>query len=336
MVVRELRVVLFACAVACIHGAGCSAESVGGSGTARSGASGGIAGFGGYAGTGAGVPGAGASGAGAASPFGNSASQPTMVVGMPSKCKQPTIVFVVDGSGSMCAPFGNATRWTAVRSVLLDRSQGLLYKLQDRGDFGVLIYDGGIDLTAAGMVTMSPGASPNPMCAGAATLFRAGNPQCPQMVEVAPGRNKAMAIDMAFPQRELGGSTPTDKVMKHEVDTLIAARDPNADPMLHPQFIILATDGQPNDICAGGMGGDGTLQQQNVIAEVDRAAAAGITTYVISMAGGDAALEAHLMVVAQHGDPTNMAAVPFNPMNPQDLLTALTTLLGTAFGCNVS
>src|SRR5690349_175235 len=33
----------------------------------------------------------------------------------------PTVVFVIDGSGSMCAPFGNgATRWSALRSALLD------------------------------------------------------------------------------------------------------------------------------------------------------------------------------------------------------------------------
>jgi hypothetical protein len=259
-----------------------------------------------------------------------------MVVGGPVmdlKCKEPVVVFVVDGSGSMCAPFGNATRWTALRTALVDKTQGLIYKLQDRGDFGVLIYDGGIDFMVASMAT---NASPSPMCAGTATLRRAMNTMCPQLVEVTPGRGKAGAIDTAFPQMELGGSTPTDKAMNYEIDKLIAARDPNADPTLHPQFIILATDGAPNDICAGGMGGDGTAQQTAVIAAVDRAVAAGITTFVISMAGGDMMLETHLAVVAQHGDPGNPGAHSFSPMNSQDLVMTLSTLLGSAFGCNIN
>jgi hypothetical protein len=284
---------------------------------------------------GVGINGAPGTGTTAAGPFGNSTIQPSATIGMgqpPQVCKEPQVVFVVDGSGSMCEMFGGATRWTAVRSALLDKAQGLIYKLQDRGDFGLLIYDGGIDFMVAGMATST---SPNPMCAGAATFRRAMNTQCPQLIEVAPGRNKAGAIDMAFPQMELGGSTPTDKAMNHEVDQMIAARDPNADPTLHPQFIILATDGQPNDICTGGMGGDGTLQQMAVIAAVDRAAAAGITTFVISLAGGDMGLEAHLTLVAQHGDPGNPMAHTFSPTNPADLVMALTTLLGSAFGCHI-
>ncbi|HXH28008.1 MAG TPA: hypothetical protein VNL37_03120, partial [Candidatus Polarisedimenticolia bacterium] len=93
--------------------------------------------------------------------------------------------------------------------------------------------------------------------------------------------------------------------------------------------------GQPNDICVGGLGGDGTAQQQGVIAAVDRAAQAGIRTYVISLAGGDAALEAHLTMVAQHGDPTNPMARTYTPMTPDDLLATMKILLGNALGCAV-
>jgi hypothetical protein len=280
----------------------------------------------------AGMPGAGAA-TGATSPFGNSMYQPTMVIGMKTQCKEPTVEFVIDGSGSMCEMFGGATRWTALRSALIDRQQGLIYKLQDRGDFGMLIYDGGIDQTASMMSTMT---GPMQTCISPSTFMRLGDTTCPKLVEVAPARNNASMMDTMYPQRELGGSTPTDKAMNYEIDKLIAARGPNYDPMLHPQFIILATDGQPNDICMGGMGGDGMLQQANVIAAVDRAWAAGITTYVISMAGGDAGLEAHLTTVAQHGNPADPMAHSFSPMNPADLVMTLTMLLGAAFGCSVA
>jgi hypothetical protein len=294
------------------------------------------------AGPGTGAPGGGpgtgsvAGGAGS-NGFGNSTTKP-MIVGDPNapvtKCKSPTIAFVIDGSGSMCAPFGGSTRWQAVRTALIDPKQGLITRLADRGNFGALFYDGTIDLMLA-LSAMPAGGAMNPTCAGGATLRRTMGGMCPQLVEVAPARNNAANISQKFPQMELGGSTPTDKAMNHQVDALIAAQVPPWDPVNEPQFIILATDGQPNDICTGGMGGDGTAQQAAVIAAVDRAAQAGIITFVISLAGGDAGLEMHLSTVALHGDPANPAAHSFSPMNPADLTMTLTTLLGNAFGCNV-
>ena len=51
----------------------------------------------------------------------------------------PTVVFVIDGSGSMCAPFGNGgTRWQSLRRALLYPMSGLIYRLQDAVRFGRL------------------------------------------------------------------------------------------------------------------------------------------------------------------------------------------------------
>jgi hypothetical protein len=158
--------------------------------------------------------------------------------------------------------------------------------------------------------------------------------ECMQLIEVPPAKGNAGAISDAFPDTELGGSTPTDRAMKQVVDQLIMAQ-PGLDLTMYPQFIVLATDGQPNDICVGGMGGDGLAQQANVIAEVTRAATANIKTYVISLAGGDMALEAHLAQVALAGNPTDPAAHPFSPANPQELVDALVVVLGQALNCNV-
>ena len=77
------------------------------------------------------------------------------------------------------------------------------------------------------------------------------------------------------------------------------------------------------------------MQQQGVIAAVDRAAQNNITTFVISLAGNDPNLQAHLDQVAMHGDPLNPMAQTFNPMSPQDLVNALAAIVGGAVGCDI-
>jgi hypothetical protein len=247
-----------------------------------------------------------------------------------SDCLEPTVAFVIDGSGSMCETFGSGTRWSELRKILMDPMSGLIYRYENQVDFSLMLYDGTIDFTALGMATNS---TPSPACAGGRSLMR-NMGDCPQLVQVPATRTNARAIDMMYPAQELGGSTPTDKALNVAVDQMIMA-NPGADPALHPKFIILATDGQPNDICVGGLGGDGTAQQAGVIAAADRAAQAGIRTYVISLAGGDPALEAHLTMVAMHGDPTNPGARSYSPMAPDDLLATMKVLLGNALGCLV-
>jgi hypothetical protein len=243
-----------------------------------------------------------------------------------SSCLEAVVLFVVDGSGSMCDVFGTATRWTALRTALLAPMTGLIPRLEGEAQFGLMIYDGSIDPTAAGMATMG---SPSPMCAGFGGL---GNMQCPRYSRVAPKFMNAGPINQAFPQKEPGGSTPTHKAMNDAVTQMMMSAA-GKDPASNPHFIILATDGQPNDICMGGVGGDGSAQKLEVIAAADRAAAAGIRTFVISLAGMDAGLEAHLAEVAKHGDPRNPAAHTFSPATPEDLQMALKMVLGAALGC---
>ena len=240
-------------------------------------------------------------------------------------CRNATIAFVIDGSGSMCEPFGNSTRWSELRTALLAKDVGLMYRLNGLASQGLYIYDGGIDFQLA-LQQMNTG--PMATCMGGGGMRR-GATGCPQLVEVKPAGGNAAMIDAMYPAVELGGSTPTDKAMNHVVDQLLAVKGRSA---TDPQFILLATDGQPNDICMGGMGGDGTAQQKNVIAAADRAAAMGITTFVVSLAT-DPALQMHLDEVARHGDPKDPAAHAYTPTNTADLVNTLTKLLGTAVGC---
>lgn len=266
-------------------------------------------------------------------PLGGSGGEQCAEAMVNTSTSTPTILFVVDGSGSMCEQFGGSTRWQALRSALLDQAQGLVYRMQSQVVFGAMLYDGTIDLLLA---ATSLGGSPTPACSGMYTEMKATG-ECPGLIQVAPALDNAAAIDMAFPATELGGSTPTDRAMKSAVDLMLGMRSTNPDVVNNPLYIILATDGQPNDICTGGVsaGGDGSAQKAGVITEVDRAAAADITTFVISLAGNDANLQAHLEEVADHGDPTNPDAHTFSPTSPEDLANTLAVLVGGAIGCEV-
>jgi Mg-chelatase subunit ChlD len=246
----------------------------------------------------------------------------------------PTIVFVIDGSGSMCAPFGDFTRWSSLRSALLDPMKGLIYRLQSSVRFGATLYDGTIDTSLA---LLGDSLIQNPPCALLSSLGK-DTGMCPQLVEALPPKlDNAQAIDMIFPQLELGGSTPTDRALGHVIDALIVGQGQlQPDAMAQSRvYVILATDGAPNDICVGGMGGDGSAQRQGVIAAADRGAAAGITTWVISLAAGDPVLQMHLDEVAKHGDPQNTNARTFSPSDPNQLIMTLAQLLGGAVGCNI-
>jgi hypothetical protein len=197
-----------------------------------------------------------------------------------------------------------------------------------RAAFGMLIYDGSVDLALSSTAPMGPMGSG---CSARGALMRAQG-ECPQYREVPPAFNNADAISGMFPRQSLGGSTPTDKALNYAIDKLIAAQA-GRNLAEEPQYIVLATDGLANDICVGGVGGDGLAQQQAVIDAVTRAAQSMITTFVISLAGGDAALEAHLALVAKAGNPADPNAVTLSPATPDALNAALIQILGTALGC---
>lgn len=287
----------------------------GAGGSAGFGVIGGSGGFGGFGGTGAGGT------------MGGMCAEATIFTAR----NTPQILFVIDGSGSMCDNFGGSTRWQSLRGALLAADTGLIPRLQSTAEFGLLIYDGTIDLFAA----IGSVGTPSPQCAGM-YLDQKAMGECPGLVEVPIALDNAAPIDMAFPQAELGGSTPTDKAMNKAIDDLIGMRSTDPDGMVKPQYVILATDGAPNDICVGSAGGDGTAQKQGVIAAVDRGAGMSIKTFVVSLAGNDASLQTHLDEVARHGDPMNAMARTYTPESPEELVTQLAALVGGAVGCDIT
>ena len=89
---------------------------------------------------GGGVLGNGKLGGGAGGAAKNSCASTTITAGR----KQPIVTLVIDGSGSMCAPCGRSTRWTALRSALMD-PDGIVTRLQGGVSFGMALYDGPLE-----------------------------------------------------------------------------------------------------------------------------------------------------------------------------------------------
>lgn len=243
--------------------------------------------------------------------------------------KQPIVTLVIDGSGSMCAPFGDATRWQSLRSALMD-PDGIVTRLQGAVSFGMTMYDGPLEL--GGLIGgifgggAMGGSAQNPQCA----LMGAQNSMgktCPNLINVPSALNNAMAISSMYPTMELGGSTPTHKALTVVVDHLLE-QGASPDANLQPQYIVLATDGEPNELCANPSGVDPRME---VIAQVKRAADENIKTFVISLAN-DPGLMNHLVAVAEAGKSGNP---PFSPMNKQDLVSTLGQIIGGAVGCEV-
>jgi len=232
----------------------------------------------------------------------------------PSRFGPASILFVIDGSASMCEVFDGVTRWQALHEALLDPTDGLIVRYQNEVNFGAMIFDGSIDLA---LVAQSVGGEPGPACASA--VMDPDAMDCPHLTMVAPALQNAAAIDAAYPMKEPAGSTPTDKALNIAVDQAIAeARQPIE--------IVLITDGLPNDLCTGGLGGDGLVQQQGVIAAADRAATANVRTRAIALSSSSM-FAAYLDEVARHGAPRESGARAATPLTREELNDALTAIV---------
>lgn len=173
----------------------------------------------------------------------------------------PTVVVVVDQSGSMTERFGRTDRWNALRDAFLDET-GLLREFEDRVRFGLSLYTG----LGAGRT-------------------------CPLLDEVAPAMGNFDAIREMYARAEPRSETPTGDALEAILDGLLAVPDPDPDPTI----FILATDGEP-DTCEQPNPQNG---QAEALAAVARAYRSGIRTYLVSV-GRDIS-EAHMQDMANAG-----------------------------------
>jgi hypothetical protein len=207
------------------------------------------------------------------------------------------------------------SRWTALRSALMEPTMGVVKSLEHDARIGMLMFDGPI-----------PGDIPLALPDGGTATFPAGPAQtCPRLIRVEPARDNYAAIDKAYMTQPLGGSTPTDKVLNE----LLSADDAGTDQNESPTIIVLATDGEPNDMCSSAfpprdVGPD-------VLQIVKQLAMSGTKTYVISLAGTDTNLMSFCAQVAAAG---GTGTAPYAPSTKDALVQAFRNIIGTGTQCD--
>jgi hypothetical protein len=175
----------------------------------------------------------------------------------------PTVVLLIDQSGSMSDNFGGQSRWAVVHDALMNPTTGIVKNLETEVRFGLALYtsDGG----------------------------SAGGKQCPMLTEVAMKLGNYAAIKAVYDPAGPQGDTPTGE----SIDKVVTTLAPYAEP--GPKVIVLATDGEP-DTCAEPNPQNG---QPEAIKAAQDAFKKDIKTYVISV-GAQVSL-GHLQDMANAG-----------------------------------
>jgi hypothetical protein len=236
----------------------------------------------------------------------------------------PTVWLLIDGSGSMVTMLGDKSRWVALREALMDPTMGVVKSLETQVKFGMIMFDGPLPM---GTPVLLPDGGQAMFSSGPATT-------CPRLVDVEPKLMNFADIDKAYTPDPLGGSTPTDKAVDSVVMHLPTAMQTGPDQMPpDPTYVVLATDGAPNDYCdMTALFAPMVDVRPKVIAGVMQLAAAGNKTYVISLAGDDQMLTAHLTDVAKAG---GTGQPPYVPANKDDLVKAFQAIIGPEAACDV-
>jgi hypothetical protein len=178
--------------------------------------------------------------------------------------QMPTVLLLVDQSGSMNERFGGSDRWQTLRTSLMDPRDGIVNTLQGQVRFGLSLYSG------------LNGAAP-----------------CPSLTNVVPALDNFAAIDTAYPKptSAILDDTPTGESITAAAKLLAAVTEPG------PKVIVLATDGEP-DSCATPDPQTPEAKELAVKAAQD-AFAMGVFTFYISV--GSEVSEQHATEMANVG-----------------------------------
>jgi hypothetical protein len=210
----------------------------------------------------------------------------------------PTVWLVVDGSSSMQTDFGaGVSRWQTLRDTLMG-PMGIVASLEASVRFGMVIYSGG-----------------------------GGSGECVNLVTVDPALTNYAVLNAMYPMDPIGQGTPTDKALDEVFAKLPMAGAAMPGVATDPVYVVLATDGSPNDTCGdsgGGPGGGGQVEQRVLDATV-RGTQQGANVFIISLAGSDTRLQMHLDQVAMV---TASAMPPFVPATQADLIAAFRAVVG--------
>jgi hypothetical protein len=215
----------------------------------------------------------------------------------------PTVVLLIDRSGSMTQNFDNGLdRWETLVQTLTDPQDSLIEKLDTSVRFGMALYssNGGF------------GNGPTPR-------------QCPVLTGVDISIGNFSSMSALLTSNVPGGDTPTAESMEAIVAQLQAFDEEG------PKSIILATDGDP-DTCEDPNANDDEGSKARSVAAVTAAYAAGISTHVISV--GDEVTASHLKALAVAGSGGDAAAEAFTALDTEGLVDAFTQIIGSVRACD--
>lgn len=213
----------------------------------------------------------------------------------------PTVMLVVDQSGSMKEDFGGQSRWDAVYNTLM-ASSGVVKQREDQVRFGLTTYTG------------VPGGA------------------CPQLAKVAPAVTNYGAIDGVLSANAPATDTPTGESIQAIIPELEAIQEPG------PKVIVLATDGLPDTCAIPNPANDAErrVAQDLAVSAVTAAQTAGIDTYVISV--GPDVSQAHLQDLANAGVGLAVGgadnATYYQALDAASLVTAFDDIINGVRACN--
>jgi len=158
----------------------------------------------------------------------------------------PTVILLVDQSGSMTTAYSGGTRWSVLEDALVNPTTGVVMRRQGDIRFGLTLFH-----------------NPN------------GSPACPTLTTVPPALNNGAAIALAYSPAQPAGATPTAESIQAVTQSLIAFAEPG------PRYIILASDGEPNTCTSTTADG-----KPGAVAAAQAAFAAGIKLFFLSVGSG--------------------------------------------------
>lgn len=224
----------------------------------------------------------------------------------------PTVMLLVDQSGSMAQPLSaGTTRWDSLRDSLIGPS-GLVRRLQSGVRFGLALYTAESAAGSEGGPPIGP---------------------CPRLTSVSPALGNLGRIEDEYRAAEPIEDTPTGDAIDAVVDQLLSLPPSVRDPSI----IVLATDGEPDrceDLDPVGTVAEAAARSESVQAAA-RAFSLGFRTFVISLGEGSVPAQ-HLQDMANAGlgrGPADPPAEFFEAGDDRGLRSALQQIIDNEISC---
>jgi len=227
----------------------------------------------------------------------------------------PTVQLLLDQSGSMIDPYGTSgNRWDGLRYALIDPTDGVVRKLEQKVVFGVTLYSGVSQDQNGTQVGVAP---------------------CPRLISRGRQLNNYPAIKNLLQAQNPIEDTPTAESID-AVRADFAAKPPASGS---PPIIVLATDGLP-DTCADADPPNQTRQNAAnavTVTAAQNAYAAGIKLFFLFVGdAGQAGTHPQRMANAGAGQNVNTGTAPYyEATDPAALTAAFNQIIGGALSCDL-